>query len=282
MDVRLRIAVAGATGRMGEAVARQVLADPGLELAALLVRAGDPALGTTPLSGGPRVTADPAAVLRRGMVLIEFTSPEAILALAPAAAAAGAALVSGTTALGQAEEAALTEAARSIAVVHAPNMSRGIALLTELAARAAESLIDFDLEIEERHHRHKEDAPSGTALALARAVAAARDLGPDAYRHGRRGRGARTAGEVGIHALRGGDWVGEHTILLAGPGETIEDEASGGEPCRLRQWGARRRPFRRHRPPRPLRDARGAGSSDPGHQPIKPREPDPKSGVHLG
>jgi 4-hydroxy-tetrahydrodipicolinate reductase len=222
MDSRLRIAVAGATGRMGEAVARAVLADPGLELAALLVRAGDPALESTPFPGGPRITADLAGVLRRGMVLIEFTSAEAISPLAQAAAAAGTALVSGTTALGEAEEAVLTAAARSIAVVHAPNMSRGIALLTELAARAAESLADFDLEIEERHHRHKEDAPSGTALALARAVTAARDLGPDAYRHGRRGRGARSAREVGIHALRGGDWVGEHTVVLAGPGETIE------------------------------------------------------------
>jgi 4-hydroxy-tetrahydrodipicolinate reductase len=222
MEARLRIAVAGATGRMGEAVARQVLADPGLELAALLVRPGDPALGTTPVPGGPRPTADVPGALRHGMVLIEFTSPEGVLALAPAAAAAGTALVSGTTALGEAEEAVLAAAARSIAVVHAPNMSRGIALLLALAAQAAESLADFDLEIEERHHRHKEDAPSGTALALARAVSEARDLGPDAYRHGRRGRGARTRGEVGIHALRGGDWVGEHSVILAGPGETIE------------------------------------------------------------
>ena len=221
MDSRLRIAVAGATGRMGEAVARAVLADPWLELAALFVRAEDPALGTTPFAGGPRATADLAA-LRREMVLVEFTSPEGVLTLAPAAAAAGTALVSGTTALGEAGEAALTAATRSVAVVHAPNMSRGVALLTEIAARAAESLLDFDLEIEERHHRHKEDAPSGTALALARAIAAARDLGPDDYRHGRRGRGARTAREVGIHALRGGDWVGEHTVILAGPGETIE------------------------------------------------------------
>jgi len=95
-------------------------------------------------------------------------------------------------------------------------------LLTELAARAATVLGDFELEIEERHHRGKADAPSGTALALAAVLAKARGLGPGAYRHGRSGRGERRPDEIGIHALRGGDWVGEHTILLAGPGETLE------------------------------------------------------------
>jgi 4-hydroxy-tetrahydrodipicolinate reductase len=207
---------------MGELIARAVLADRRFALAGLLTRADDPALATTPFPGGPRLETDPACVLARGQVMIEFTTADATVALAGAAAAAGVALVSGTTGLGTDAEAALALAARVVPVVAAPNMSRGVALLAELAARAASALSDFDLEIEERHHRLKADAPSGTALALARVLARARGAGAEAYRHGRSGRGLRTREEIGIHALRGGDWVGEHTIYLAGPGETIE------------------------------------------------------------
>jgi len=217
----LRIVIAGASGRMGEAVARRVLAEPGLELAGLLTRDRDPALGTTPYAGGPRLTSD-LSLLAPGMVLIEFTTADAVAGLARAAAQAGAALVSGTTALTADAEAALARAAEQVPVVHAPNMSRGVALLAELAARAARVLAEYDLEIEERHHRHKLDAPSGTALALARTLAEVRGIEPQAVRDGRSGRGARREGEIAIHALRGGDWVGEHTIFLAGPGETIE------------------------------------------------------------
>jgi 4-hydroxy-tetrahydrodipicolinate reductase len=216
------VVVAGAGGRMGDLVARAVMADGRFALAGLLTRPDDPALGTTPVAGGPRLETDPARVLARGQVLIEFTTADATAGLARAAARIGAALVSGTTGLGADAESALTEAARAVAVVHAPNMSRGVALLSELAARAAAVLPDFDLEIEERPHRLKADAPSGTALALARVMAAARGVGEEAYRHGRAGRGLRTREEIAIHALRGGDWVGEHTIFLAGPGETIE------------------------------------------------------------
>jgi 4-hydroxy-tetrahydrodipicolinate reductase len=207
---------------MGELVTRAVLADGRFALVGLLTRADDPALGETPFPGGPRLASDPVAVLARGQVLIEFTTAEATAGLARAAAGAGAALVSGTTGLGADADAALAAAARAVAVVHAPNMSRGVALLAELAARAAMALPDFDVEIEERHHRLKADAPSGTALALARVVARARGVGEEAYRHGRAGRGVRSPEEIGLHALRGGDWVGEHTIFLAGAGETIE------------------------------------------------------------
>jgi 4-hydroxy-tetrahydrodipicolinate reductase len=218
----VRIAIAGATGRMGEAVARLALAEPGVTVLGLLVRADDPALGTAPYAGGPALTSDLREVLRSGVVLIEFTAAEAVAALARAAAAAGAALVSGTTGLGPDAEAALDRAAAVVPVVHAPNMSRGVALLSDLAAEAARLLGEFDLEIEERHHRHKLDAPSGTALALARALTEARGVGVENIRHGRSGRGARPGQEIAVHALRGGDWVGEHTIFLAGPGETIE------------------------------------------------------------
>lgn len=221
-ETAIEIVVAGATGRMGEAVARAVLADPGFRLAGLLERPGAPAVGSSPYDGGPRVGDDPARVLAQGRVLIEFTTPEGTGTLARAAAAARAPLVSGTTGLGPDAEEALNAAAERIAVVHAPNLSRGVALLTELATRAAQALPDFELEIEERHHRGKVDAPSGTALAIARALARARGLGAGAYRHGREGRGVRRPDEIGIHALRGGDWVGEHTIILAGAGETLE------------------------------------------------------------
>ena len=173
------------------------------------------------MRAAPPLTHD-LSRLAPGMVLIEFTTAEAVAGLARAAALAGVALVSGTTALTAEAEAALARAAEQVPVVHAPNMSRGVALLAELAARAARVLADYDLEIEERHHRHKLDAPSGTALALARTLAEVRGLEPQAVRDGRSGRGARKEGEIAIHALRGGDWVGEHTIFLAGPGETIE------------------------------------------------------------
>jgi len=217
----LRIVIAGAAGRMGEAVARRVLAEPGLELAGLLTKSADPALGTAPYAGGPPLTSE-LTLLASGMVLIEFTTAESVAGLARAAVAAGTPLVSGTTALTAEAESELIRAAEKVAVVHAPNMSRGVALLAELAAHAARVLGDFDLEIAEKHHRHKLDAPSGTALALARTLAEARGLGPQSLREGRSGRGARREGEIAIHALRGGDWVGEHTIYLAGPGETIE------------------------------------------------------------
>ena len=219
--VPLRIVIAGAAGRMGEAVARRVLQEPGLELAGLVTRNGDRALGTTPYAGGPRLSSD-LSVLAPGMVLIEFTTAESVAGLARAAARAGTALVSGPTALTAEAEEELTRAAEKVAVVHAPNMSRGVALLAELAARAARVLGDFDLEIAEKHHRNKLDAPSGTALALARTLAEVRGLDAADLRDGRSGRGARKEREIAIHALRGGDWVGEHTIYLAGPGETVE------------------------------------------------------------
>jgi 4-hydroxy-tetrahydrodipicolinate reductase len=157
-EAPIDLVVAGAAGRMGEAVARSVLAGSVFRLVGLLEDPENPAVA----------------------------------------------------------------AAKVVAVVHAPNLSRGVALLTELAIRAARTLPDFEIEIEERHHRDKMDSPSGTALSLAAALAGARGLGPEAYRHGREGRGRRAPDEIGIHALRGGDWVGEHTIVLAGGGETVE------------------------------------------------------------
>jgi 4-hydroxy-tetrahydrodipicolinate reductase len=133
-------------------------------------------------------------------------------------------MVSGTTGLGPAEEAAVRAAAEKVAVLRAANFSLGVLALRRVLERALESLPeDWDIEIVERHHRRKADSPSGTALLLARAAAARRGLGPAAFRFGREGRtGARPAAEIGIHAVRGGSWVGDHAVLLAGEGEWLE------------------------------------------------------------
>ncbi|MGD8396571.1 MAG: 4-hydroxy-tetrahydrodipicolinate reductase [Candidatus Eiseniibacteriota bacterium] len=220
------VCVAGAAGRMGHGIATAVLAAVDLELVGLLVEADDPRAGR-PLAGLDTplaATADLEALLAPGRVLVDFTAPAATATLVTAAARHACPFVSGATALAAADQAALEQAARSIPVLHAPNMSRGIEVLGQLLARAAAVLEDFDLEIVERHHRRKADAPSGTALRLAGIAARARRQGEPTLEHGRAGRtdGGRRDGTIGVHALRGGDWVGEHDVLLAGPGETLE------------------------------------------------------------
>jgi 4-hydroxy-tetrahydrodipicolinate reductase len=203
----IRVAVAGALGRMGLEVVRLVDEAQDLSLA-----------GTWDARGG----TDLAAALAGADVIVDFTSPEGTKALAAAAAARGVALVSGTTGLGADAKAALAEAARRIPVMHSANMSVGVAVLADLVTEAVRRLGDaFDVEIVEMHHRHKVDAPSGTALRLADAVSAARS-GTERV-HGRSGAaGPRRPAEVAIVALRGGDVVGDHTVILAGPGERIE------------------------------------------------------------
>jgi len=214
----LPVAVAGA-GRMGGAVADAVEAATDLTLVGVLER--HPAPVATAAAWAARVVTDPDRLLPACRVLIDFTVAGAAGALAGAAARHGCGFVSGTTALTDADQQALDEAAVRVPVLHAANMSRGIALLTELVARAAAALGDFDVEIVERHHRHKRDAPSGTALSLAEAIRGAR-TGEGRLVHGRHHRRAvRTDGEIGIHALRGGDWIGAHAVELAGAGESL-------------------------------------------------------------
>jgi 4-hydroxy-tetrahydrodipicolinate reductase len=137
----------------------------------------------------------------RAEAVVDFSAPGATLALAPIAAAAGSALVSGTTGLGDDARGALDRAAARVPVLWEPNMSLGVHVLTELVGRAASALADWDAEIVETHHRAKVDAPSGTALRLAESLGRA---------------------NVGIHALRGGDVVGDHTVHLLGGGERLE------------------------------------------------------------
>jgi len=221
----VRLAVVGASGRMGRAVVR-LAREAGLEIVC--------AVGTTEvgrdvgeLAGvGPTgiCVVDGLAALEhaRADVAIDFSTPAATLALAPIAAAAGTAVVSGTTGLDEVARAALDRAAARIPLLWEPNMSIGVHVLARLVAQATASLADWDVEIVETHHRAKVDAPSGTALRLAEAVQAARVGSPHVV-HGRQGRpGARPAGEIGMHALRGGDVVGDHVVHVLGGGERLE------------------------------------------------------------
>ncbi len=214
----IRIALLGAAGRMGRAIAAAAAAAPDVEIAASVDVAAN-------LAGGGGVwTADPAEVIRPGVVAVEFSSPAGAVVGASLCAERGVPLVSGSTGLSAEQEQAVRGAAAKVAVLRASNFSLGVAALRRaLAAALAAVPASWDVEIVERHHRMKKDSPSGTALTLADDALGARGLGRDALRHGREGAvGARTAAEIGVHAVRGGTWVGDHTVLLAGEGETLE------------------------------------------------------------
>jgi 4-hydroxy-tetrahydrodipicolinate reductase len=224
-----RIGVLGATGKMGGAIIRAITATPGATLAAAVERAGHPALGqdagviAAGASAGVPITAGTPA--NKTDVWIDFSVPAATLAAVKAAASMGVAMVIGTTGLSPGDRQELREAARQIPIVFTPNMSVGVNVLLKLVADAARVLgPGYDLEIVETHHRAKRDAPSGTALRLAEALAEAtgRDLATTA-RYDRHGEiGARTNEEIGIQTLRGGDVVGDHTVHFLGIGERVE------------------------------------------------------------
>lgn len=212
------IVLVGAAGRMGRAIREGLPAHPGLAIKACVDRAENPGEA----AGVWRTTLD--SVVERGDVVIEFSSPAACREAAERCAATGAALVSGTTGLGPEEEAAVRAAATQVAVVRAANFSLGIAILRRALSAALAALpAGWDVEIVERHHRNKVDSPSGTALALAADVAAARGFGEDSVRIGRSGRtGVRGREEIGVSSVRGGGWVGDHEVLLAGESEWLE------------------------------------------------------------
>jgi 4-hydroxy-tetrahydrodipicolinate reductase len=214
----VKVAIAGAGGRMGRTLIEAVLADRDLELAAALEIAGSPALGTE--IGKTKVTSD-AGMVALADVLIDFTRPEATLAHLKHARA----MVIGTTGFSESQKKAVAEAAQRIPIVMAANFAVGVNAVYKLAETAARILGDaYDVEIIEAHHRHKVDAPSGTALALGEIIASAlkRNLKSDA-KHGRQGdTGERPAKQIGFHAVRGGDIVGEHTVIFAGTGERVE------------------------------------------------------------
>ena len=204
----VRVVVPGKTGKMGRMIIEAIDAAPGVELAAALGRIDD--------VDGALVGAD---------VYIDFTAPEATARIAQAAARHGKAGVVGTTGLGAEARAALIEAAAVIPIVVAPNFSIGVNLLLSLAEQAARTLgEEFDLEVVEVHHKAKRDAPSGTAIALAEALARGRNRDLDEVkRFAREGDvGARPTGEIGVVAVRGGDVVGDHHVHFLGPGERLE------------------------------------------------------------
>lgn len=231
-----RIAIAGAGGRMGRTLIEAVLAAPDLALAAALDAPGSPVLGRDagePLGRATGVTVgtDVRAGLAAADCIVDFTRPEGTLEHLDACVALGRAAVVGTTGFSAAQRAAVEAAAARIPLVLAPNFAVGVNAVFKLAEVAARILGEgYDVEIIEAHHRHKVDAPSGTALRLGEIVARAlgRDLARDAV-HGRQGdTGERDPRAIGFHAVRGGDIVGEHTVIFAGEGERVEVAVRSG------------------------------------------------------
>jgi len=227
----IRIGISGCGGRMGRMLVAEVQGTAGCRVTGGIDAKGSAAIGRDlgELAGlgalGVVAGDDIVRLLAAVDVAIDFSAPAASAANAAAAARAGKPLVVGTTGLEAAQEAALKDAARSVPIVWAANMSLGVNLLVGLVRQVAATLgEDYDIEIFEMHHRHKVDAPSGTALALGRAAAEARgiDLAAKAER-GRDGiTGERAKGAIGFASLRGGDVVGEHVVIFAADGERIE------------------------------------------------------------
>jgi 4-hydroxy-tetrahydrodipicolinate reductase len=229
-----RIAILGAAGRMGRALARCLLGGdvPGLQLAGALESPEHPQQGADvgELAGAGRcdvlITDDLLSAAENADVAIDFSFHAATAEHAAALSGKGTAMVIGTTGLTDEEFQSIEEASIRIPIVLAPNMSVGVNLLFSLAEQAAAALRGkgYDIEIVERHHRLKKDAPSGTALGLGRAVARGLETNLDEVaRHGREGiTGERTDDEIGFHSVRGGDVVGDHTVIFATSGELIE------------------------------------------------------------
>jgi 4-hydroxy-tetrahydrodipicolinate reductase len=223
----VKLAICGATGRMGLAVAR-LAASEGMRIVGAIASPESAGRGRDigELAGignvGVAVDSQAAGGLVGADVVIDFSAPRALPAIAHAAARLGIALVSGTTRLDAEAERMLDVAAKSVPVLWAPNTSVGIHVLKDLAAAAARALgPGFDVEVVEAHHKAKVDSPSGTAVALVEAVKSARE-GLREVR-GRDGNvGPRASEEIGVHAVRGGDVIGEHTVLFLGQGERIE------------------------------------------------------------
>ncbi|MCX7249097.1 MAG: 4-hydroxy-tetrahydrodipicolinate reductase [Burkholderiales bacterium] len=224
------IAVAGASGRMGQMLIEAVRADPRCELVGALDIVGSASLGLDACAFlgqrcGVLITADLAAGLQQASTLIDFTRPEGTLAHLGVCRQLGVNMVIGTTGFSAAQKLEIEAAAKDIAIVMAPNMSVGVNVTLKLLEMAARSLATgFDIEIIEAHHRHKVDAPSGTALKMGEVIAGAlgRDLEHCAV-YAREGvTGERDPSTIGFASIRGGDIVGDHTVLFAGTGERIE------------------------------------------------------------
>jgi 4-hydroxy-tetrahydrodipicolinate reductase len=226
----IRVAVAGASGRMGRMLIEAITSADDCVLAGALATPGNPALGQDAAAflgrtSGVHISADPRSGLANAQVLIDFTRPEGTMAHLAVCRELGVKMVIGTTGFSEAQKAEIAAQAQHMAIVMSPNMSVGVNVVMRLLDMAARALRQgYDIEVIEAHHRHKVDAPSGTALALGEVVAAAlgRDLKECAV-YGREGvTGERDPSTIGFATIRGGDIVGDHTVLFAGTGERIE------------------------------------------------------------
>ena len=226
----LRIAIAGASGRMGRMLIEALKNAPDAVLAGALDVPGSPSLGADAsaflgVNSGVLITSDLRAGLQNAQYLIDFTRPEGTVAHLRVCRDLGVKLIVGTTGFTDEQKAEIDVAARDIGIVMAPNMAVGVNVVFKLLAQAAKALKEgYDIEIIETHHRHKVDAPSGTALKMGEVVADAvgRDL-KDCAVYGREGvTGERDPSTIGFATIRGGDVVGDHTVLFAGIGERIE------------------------------------------------------------
>ena len=225
-----RVAVAGASGRMGRMLIEVIRATDDLVLAGALDVPASPGIGSDATAflghaSGVAITADIAAGLQNADVLIDFTRPEGTLAHLAVCSRLGVKAVIGTTGFTDAQKAEIAAHAQRTAIVMAPNMSVGVNVTLKLLQMAAKAMATgYDIEIIEAHHRHKVDAPSGTALKMGEVIAEAmgRDLKECAV-YAREGvTGERDPSSIGFAAIRGGDIVGDHTVLFAGIGERIE------------------------------------------------------------
>jgi 4-hydroxy-tetrahydrodipicolinate reductase len=225
-----KVAVAGASGRMGHMLIEAIRASDDCQLAGALDIASSPAIGNDAAAflghaSGIAISSDARAALANAKVLIDFTRPEGTLAYVKACRELGVNAVIGTTGFHDGQKAQIEDAARDIAIVMAPNMSVGVNVTFKLLEMAAKALsTGYDIEIVEAHHRHKVDAPSGTALKMGEVIAQAlgREL-KDCAVYAREGvTGERDASTIGFAAIRGGDIVGDHMVLFAGTGERIE------------------------------------------------------------
>jgi 4-hydroxy-tetrahydrodipicolinate reductase len=226
----IKVVIVGVTGRMGHALLEGVFADAELALHGALDRAETPQIGRDAGEqlgqvSGVKITDNIETALVNADVLIDFTRPEASMMYLAACQKHHVKMIIGTTGFSPEQKLAIESASKNIAIVFAPNMSVGVTLLINLVEQAAKVLNDgYDIEIVEMHHRHKVDAPSGTALRLGEA--AAQGLGQalkDCAIYSREGvTGEREAGKIGFATLRGGDVVGDHTVVLAGIGERVE------------------------------------------------------------
>jgi 4-hydroxy-tetrahydrodipicolinate reductase len=217
-----RVAIIGAAGRMGRELCRAALETEGIELAGGTEGPNSSELGADlgELCGAGKIGVVATEVPPEDAeVLIEFTTPEATVEHLSYKRTT----VIGTTGLSEEQREKVEEAAKSVPIVLAPNMSVGVNLLREVVRDLSAKLTGYDVEVVEAHHRNKKDAPSGTALLLARAAAEGRgqDLGEVAV-YGREGVSPRKEGEIGVHALRGGALVGEHRLIFYGLGEEVE------------------------------------------------------------